>query len=51
VVCHDAGTSNTLATLVATAQLYPELKNSSDMHLVALPMLASNKFPGYLHDL
>ena len=44
---------NTVAAMVATAQPYPELKNSSDMLLVALPMIPSSILPGdlvYLRD-
>jgi hypothetical protein len=42
VVHHGAGTHYTVVIVVATAKLYPELKNSSGKRHSALPMLASS---------
>jgi hypothetical protein len=51
VVYYVSSTSNTLATLVATAELYQELKNSSDMLPVILPRLPNSKSLKYHFDL
>ena len=48
VVDNVPSSLNTVAAMVSTAQPYPELKNSSDMLLVALPMIPSSILPGYL---
>ena len=53
VVHHVSSTCYTVAVMAAAARLYPELKNSSDMLLVALPMIPSSILPEdlvYLQD-
>ena len=53
MVRNDAGSLNTVAAMVSTEKPYPELKNSSDMHLATLPMIPSSILPGdlvYLRD-
>jgi hypothetical protein len=43
VARHVSSTRSTLDTTLATAELYPELKNSSDMRLAVLPMIPSSR--------
>jgi hypothetical protein len=43
VACDVHGASYALVYVFTTAKLYPELKNSSDMLLVILPMIPSNR--------
>ena len=53
MVRNDAGSLNTVAAMVSTAQPYPELKNSSDMLLESLHNFPSSILPGdlvYLGD-
>jgi hypothetical protein len=42
VVHHVSSALSELAHVAATEKLYQELKNSSDTHPVALPMIASS---------
>ena len=53
VACDVYGAYYALVNVVATASLYPELKNSSDMLLVTLPMIPNSRSPidpVYLQD-
>lgn len=43
VVDHVAGTRYTVAFILTAARPYPELKNSSDMLPVALPMIPNSR--------
>ena len=45
VVHHVSSAHHTVAAMVAAARPYPELKNSSDMLPVALPMIPNSIFP------
>ena len=53
VACDVHGASYALVLVFTTASLYPELKNSSDMLLVTLPMIPNSRSPidpVYLQD-
>lgn len=45
VVCHDHGTCIPVGATNSTTLPYPELKNSSDTHLVTLHNFPSSIFP------
>ena len=53
VVHHVSSAHHTVAVMAAAARPYPELKNSSDMLLVTLPMIPNSRSPidpVYLQD-
>jgi len=53
VACDVYSPPNSLVLVFTTASLYPELKNSSDMLLVTLPMIPNSRSPidpVYLQD-